>query len=248
MEEKLYFYNSKNNKLCGILSNPTGDKRKLIIILAHGFNSGKNSSTNLALVKRLNKNRISSFRIDLFAHGESEGDFENLTQSEAVDDVLQSINFLKSLGYQKIGLVGSSFGGLASIMAASKTKDLLFLALKCPVSTYYEFTEYTDKKLIEDWKKYGYSFREGKKLNYSFYEDIKNNIAYDVAQRITIPTLIVHGDIDIDVPIKQSIKLSKLIPNCHLKIIKGAGHLFQEKNTKEQMLKEIIDFVIKCDY
>lgn len=245
MEEKLFFNNSKGIKLCGILSNPTGDKTKPIIILVHGFNTRKDSSTNIALVDKLNKKNISTFRIDLFAHGDSEGNFESLTQSEAVDDVMQAIEFLKKLGFSKIGLEGSSFGGLAAIMAASKTKDVYLLALKCPVSSYYEFKDYIDKKLITEWRKTGYSIREGKKLKFTFYEDIKNNIAYDVADKITVPTLIVHGDADAKVPVEQSIKLSKLIPNCQLKIIKGAGHRFQEGNAKEKMLNTIVDFIFQ---
>lgn len=245
MEKKLFFNNSIGNRLCGILSNPTRDKTKPIIILVHGFNSGKNSSTNIALVEKLNKNKISSFRIDLFAHGESEGDFKNLTQSEAVDDVIQAVKYLKSLGYVKIGLEGSSFGGLATIMAASKSKDIYLIALKCPVSSYFEFKKYTNKKLIENWRKNGYSYRQGKKLNFTFYQDIKNNIAYNIANKIKIPTLIVHGDADNEVPVEQSIKLSKLIPNCQLKIIKTAGHRFQEGNTKEEMINTIIDFIVK---
>src|SRR3989338_745125 len=139
MEEKIFFQDSNGNNLCGILSNPTSNKNKPVIILIHGFNSGKDSSTNTTLLERLNKINISSFRIDLFAHGESDGSFENLTQSEAVDDVLQAIKFLKGLGYEKIGLEGSSFGGLASIMAASQSFDICILALKCPVSSYLEF-------------------------------------------------------------------------------------------------------------
>src|SRR3972149_9989457 len=221
MEEKLYFQNSKGNKLCGILSDPTGDKNKPIIILCHGFNSSKNSSTNTALKLILSRNNISSFRFDFFAHGESEGNFEDLTQSESVDDTLQAIKFIKKLGYKKIGLFGSSFGGLAATMTASKSDDIYLLALKAPVSSYYEFTDYKYKKLLDEWKQKGYAFREGKKLNYTFYEDIKNNIAYDVANKIRVPTIIVHGDADTDVPIDQSKKLSKLIPNCQLKIIEG---------------------------
>jgi enterochelin esterase-like enzyme len=45
---------------------------------------------------------------------------------------------LKKLGYTKIGLMGSSFGGISSIMAASKTNDLFVLTLKSPVSNFEE--------------------------------------------------------------------------------------------------------------
>lgn len=245
MEEKLYFKNSKGNKLCGILSNPTGDKNKPIIICLHGFASHKNRPTYTAMTEKLSKKNISTFRFDFFGHGESEGKFENLTNSEAVDDVLRSIIYIKSLGYSKIGLIGSSFGGLAATMAASITKDIYLLALKCPVSSYYEFASYTDEQTIKDWKEKGYSIREGQKLNYSFYEDIKNNVAYKVANKITVPTIIVHGDADTEVPITQSIELAKLIHHCKLVKIHGANHYFKEGNSRQEMLKALTDFIVE---
>ncbi len=245
MEEKLFFKNSKGNRLCGILSNPTGDKTRPIVILCHGFNSGKDSNTNTVLKTNLDKNNLSSFRFDFFAHGESEGSFEDLTVSEAVDDVLQAVNLIKQFGFSKIGLEGSSFGGLAAVIVASKTNDLFILAIKCPVSSYLEFKEYANPGLIEEWKKQGYDYRENKKLKYSFYEDIKENVAYDIAGKISAPTLIVHGEKDEEVSIGQSIKLSKLILNCQLKIIPGAGHLFKEGNSRQLMINALTDFIVK---
>lgn len=246
MEEKIFFKNSKGNKLCGILSNPTGDINNPIIILCHGFNSGKNSSSNLALVDELNKNNISSFRFDLFAHGESEGLFEDLTVTESVDDIICAIEYLKYLGYKKIGLEGSSFGGLAAFIAASKSKDLYLMAVKCPVSSYLEFTSYRTPEMVAEWKKNGFSIRENKKLNFTFYEDSIKNVAYDIANRIKVPTLIVHGDADQSVPIDQSIKISKLIPHCKLEIIKGGEHYYKDKNHPKfkEFVEKIINFII----
>lgn len=204
MEERVFFKNSKGDKLCGILFDPIGNKNKPIIVLVHGSpNSDKNSSTNIALTKKLNKNQISSFRFDIFGHGESEGEYQNLTIEEAVNDTNQAIILLRKLGYKKIGLFGSSYGGEAAILTASEKKKLYILVLKCPVAN------------------------------------------FDSANKISVPTLIIHGDTDTEVPVEQSIKLSKLIPNCQLKIIKGAGHRFQEGNTKEEMLNAIVDFIVR---
>lgn len=245
MEEKVYFKNSKGDRLCGILSSQLKDITKPIIILCHGFNSDKSHSTYTSLQKLLNVKNIATFRFDFFAHGESDGNFEDLTQSESVDDALQAIKYVKSLGCLKIGLFGSSFGGLAAMMAASKTKDIYLLALKCPVSSYFEFREFTDKKLVDEWKKTGISEREGKRLKFSFYEDTKNNVAYNIADKINVPTLIVHGDADTEVPIAQSIKMSKLIKNCQLVVVPGAGHWFKEGNARDQMLQALTDFIVK---
>jgi hypothetical protein len=251
MREKIFFENSKGDRLCGILSNPTKDKGKPIIILCHGFSTSKNSNTYVSLGQTLNKTDISTFRFDFYGHGESEGKFEEITTSEAVDDVLNAIKFLKSLGYAKIGLMGGSFGGIASIMAASKTNDLFVLALKSPVSNYEEKEIMTkSKKELEEWKRKGYRYYvsgDGRKLrlNYTFYEDFKNNNGYQAARKIKIPTLIVHGDKDKSVPIEQSKKTANLIKECKLEIIKGADHGYSKPKDREKMLFLISDFLIK---
>src|SRR3989338_7186738 len=130
MQEKSYFSNSKGNKICGILSNPTSELSTPVIILCHGFTTSKNNFTNTKLEKMFNEQKISTFRFDFFGHGESEGNFEDITISEAVDDISNAIRLLKNLGYSKIGIVGSSFGGMAALLVASKIDDLFVLALK----------------------------------------------------------------------------------------------------------------------
>jgi len=245
METKLFIKDSKGNKVSAILSNPSGDKTKPIIILCHGFSSQKNSGSNLAISKNLTDKSFSTFRFDFFAHGESDGNFEDLTVSKAVDDILSAIYYLKNLEYKKIGLEGSSFGGGAALMAASKTKDIYVLAVKCPVSSYLEFKDYTDPKLIAEWKRLGYSYRENKKLNYSFYEDIKKNIVYDVAHDIKVPTLIVHGSVDQEVPVTQSMETAAFIPGCKLEVIEGADHRFSGNGNFEKMVELITSFILK---
>ena len=253
MEKKIFFKNSKGNNLCGILSNPTNNINNPVIILCHGFTTSKDNKTNKTLQKILNKKNISIFRFDFFGHGESEGKFENITISEAVDDILNAIKYLKNNNYKKIGLVGSSFGGISCINAASKTKDLFLLGLKAPVSNYLEKEiQKRSKEEIELWKNKGYiihinSKGKKKKLNYTFFENFINNNGYKAAKNIKIPTLIVHGDKDKSVPIEQSIKTSKIIKNCDLEIIEKAGHLFDKNNEFKKMIKLISDFIInKC--
>ena len=93
--EKVYFNNSKGDRLCGVISNPASDKSRPIVIMAHGFSTSKNSDTYVSLSKNLDSHKISSFRFDFYGHGESEGKFEDVTVSEAVDDILQAIKYLK---------------------------------------------------------------------------------------------------------------------------------------------------------
>ena len=203
------------------------------------------------LERIFNNNEISTFRFDFYGHGESEGKFENITVSEAVDDILNAIKFLKNKGFKKIGLVGSSFGGMASLIAASKSKYLYVLVLKSPVSDYLgKLISKISKYNIKEWKEKGFihyeSSRMGKlRLNYSFFKDAEKVSGYNVAKRISIPTFIIHGDKDESVPVEQSIKLSKIIKNSKLVIIKGADHRYTKPEYFKRCTNLIADFIIK---
>lgn len=251
MEEKVYFNDSEGNKVCGILSNPTFNKENLIVVLCHGFSSSKDSKTHTNLSKILNEDNISIFRFDFFGHGESEGNFEDVTISKAVDNILNAVKFLRNKGYKKIGLFGSSFGGISSIVAASKLKGLIFLTLKSPVSDFLEVENKTKtKKEIEEWKKRGYTSyfsSDGTKLKlkYSFFEDFKNNNGYECAKKINVPTLIVHGDCDETVPLEQSRKTCKLMKNCRLKVIKGSDHRYTKPEHFKKVIKLISEFIFE---
>jgi len=251
MKEKIFFKNSKGNKLCGILSNPTSQKEKPIIILCHGFSTSKEGRTYVRLEEILNDKGISTFRFDFFGHGESEGKFEEITTFEAVDDIQNAIKFLKVSGYKKIGLVGSSFGGMASIIAASKSNALYVLALKSPVSDYtFLIHSRVDEQDIKDWKEKGIIDVTGvddetRRLKYSFYEESEKVKAYEAAKNIKIPTLIVHGDEDETVPIEQSRKTASFIENCRLEIIEGADHKYSNTTHFEKMLDLISEFIIE---
>lgn len=251
MKDKIFFGNSQGTRLCGILSNPTNDQKKPIIILCHGFSTSKDGRTYVRLEEMLNDREISTFRFDFYAHGESEGNFEEITTSEAVDDVRNAIKFLKKSEYTKIGLVGSSFGGLASILTASQSDDLYLLALKSPVSDYKSMahTRHSEQE-INDWKTKGYIDldsvnEERRRLNYSFYEDAEKVDAYEEARKIKIPTLIVHGDEDETVPIEQSIKTARLIENCRLEIIRGCDHVYSNPEHFEKLLNLVSGFIVE---
>jgi dipeptidyl aminopeptidase/acylaminoacyl peptidase len=251
LKEKIFFKSSKGNKLWGILSNPTFQKEKPIIIFCHGFSTSKEGRTYVRLEEILNNSGISTFRFDFFGHGESEGKFEEITTFEAVDDIHNAIKFLKKSGYKKIGLFGSSFGGMASILEAGKTDDLYVLALKSPVSDYLGLIHTReDEQEIKKWKEKGIIDVTGvdgetRKLNYYFYEEAEKVKAYESAQKIKVPALIVHGDEDKTVPIEQSKRTANLIENCRLEIIKGGDHTYSNSEHFEKMLDLISNFIIE---
>ncbi|MEK7652311.1 MAG: alpha/beta fold hydrolase [Patescibacteria group bacterium] len=249
--EKLFFKNSKGDKLCGLLS-VVGDDRDMIAILCHGHSSGKNNKTWQTLEPILLENNISVFRFDFYGNGESDGKFEESNLTETTDDILCAIDYVKRLNFKRIVLAGSSFGGLSSIMAASKSKDLYALVLKSPVSDYFE----VDLKIlgetgIKEWKEKGvraYTFGDlnrGLILNYSFMEDYLKYDAYDAAEKIQVPTLIVHGNEDQIVPFSQSQKLLRHLKDGELIAVSGADHSYTDQKKFDEMIKYIADYIVK---
>ncbi len=84
-------------------------------------------------------------------------------------------------------------------------------------------------------------------LNYPFFEDGKKNNGYKTAKKIQIPTLVVHGDKDKIVPIKQSKKTSKIIKNCKLEIIKECDHRYTKPEHLQKAVELITEFITqKC--
>ena len=70
-------------------------------------------------------------------------------------------------------------------------------------------------------------------------------VQWDIAfPKIKAPTLIVHGDEDETVPYSQSIKTSKLIPNCKLHTVKGANHHYDGEGLKEEALRVMTKFIV----
>lgn len=251
MKEKIIFSNSKEDRLVGILSDPDKDRTQPVVILCHGFSTSKDGRTYTGLEEILNRKGISTFRFDFFGHGESGGRFEDITTSEAVDDVLNAIDYIQNTGFTRIGLFGSSFGGMASILAASRSDLPLLLALKSPVTDYRNMalTQLSDAE-VEEWREKSFIEietinDEKRRLNYSFYEDAKKTHAYDAALKIKIPVLIVHGEADETVPVEQSRKAARLMPDCRLETIPGCDHVYSDPEHFNLLINLISEFIIE---
>src|SRR4029078_5142157 len=212
MEEALTFRDRHGHGIAAILSAPDGPTTRLAV-LCHGFLSSKNSTTNKTLTRLLNDRGLATFRFDFFGHGESDGPFEELTTTLAVHQTETVLDLITARGDDRIGLVGSSFGGLVAILTAAQRRDIACLALKCPVVDFAEDLRFTfGPEELARWQDTNtipniMGGPDRVRLQYDFYEDCLRQIAYGPTERITVPTLIVQGEQDECVPLHQSRRL-----------------------------------------
>lgn len=218
---KKFYFMSNGKRLCGIIEGKEGKKSATLIISVHGWTSNKNSQTRKIICGALKRKGYAIFAFDFFGHGESEGKLGDMTISIGVKNIIDAAKHARKLGYKKIILIGSSFGGLCSVLATPKVNPVAII-LKAPALDY---------RKIKFENKGGGFIKEYKKYN-----------SYKAAKSINCPALIVHGDADIDVSPQQSIKFSKISRNFKFIELKDATHDF----TKEQlkfMAKKSIEFL-----
>ncbi|MCA9459984.1 MAG: alpha/beta hydrolase, partial [Nanoarchaeota archaeon] len=248
--KEVTFLDSNNNQLLANISIPKNASS--IVIISHGFSSSKESKFYLELETELNKIGIGTFRYDYYGHGKlyckntKYKISKDTTLTKCVDSLKAAINFIDKQGNYNLALVGSSFGGLISLIVASQNSKIKALALKSPVTEPIEFwKERLDNERIQKWKEENlihYNERgEDFELKYDFWEDLLSYDTHKMARKITCPSLIVHGSNDSVVPIKQSFELAKII-NTNVKVVDGANHDYGSNSQYNEMKKLIVDF------
>ena len=234
-------------KVFGVLSVPPN--AKTITILSHGFASSKESQFYKDLEQELNRLGIGTLRYDYYAHGERPEKIEDFTLTQAVKTLEDAIAYTRSKGKYDIALLGSSFGGVLSLVVASNDPDIKFLVLKSPVTELKSFwKKRVGEQGLRKWKQEGIlhydALGEKYDLKYGFWEDFQSYDTLDLATKINCPTFIIHGASDSVVPIKQSRDLAKIL-GTKVKVIEGAGHGYNGPGQYQQMKQEIIDFLAK---
>ena len=249
--EKLSFQDSKGQQVLAILTEPP-IRTECVVILCHGFLSNKHSNTNRRLSELLPAKGISTFCFDWFGMGESEGSFADVTVGRCCDQLEQALAFVQDKGYSRIGLIGSSFGGLISLLVASQYPKLLALGLKCPVPDFpdmlrLEFGEAAMTRWQETGEIPNVTGIDNTPiaLHYTFYEDCLKYDAFEAATKIKAPGCIVHGDQDELVPLQQIQRLEgSLAGHKKLCLLEGANHHFARPEDFRKMTTMLADWMV----
>lgn len=84
------------------------------------------------------------------------------------------------------------------------------------------------------------SFANSKIVAEAFSASVRNTVR-DVALDVSVPTLLIAGDLDDITPLPKQHELARLFPQAELKVIKGVGHLTHYE-TPELVAAEIEKF------
>jgi len=252
IEKKVEFYNSKNQKLVGILSLPD-KKNPPIVIIIHGFKGSKeyypfvNNS-----IKPFCDAGIAVLRIDCRGTGESDIEFRDMTIKSESEDISTAINYVKTLPIDKskIALIGISMGAAAIILAIKNNPDIKTLVFWGPAwyfgdHNYYDIPK--NRKTIEEEgvfyvtaKFTGQKMVAGKNLFNEFTElDLTDYMKF-----VKVPSLILRGSKDEVVGTRGDEKATKLL-NAVFKIIEKGDHNFLDKDAENELINETLQWFKK---
>ena len=123
MDEERVIFPSAGLRLHGALGVPAGlgsAERRAGFLVLHGFGGNCDSTGVLNPTRVLNSLGYATLRFDMRGCGNSEGEFGRIICLEQVEDLGNALSFFaqhSSVQPDRIGVIGSSFGGAVAVYA-----------------------------------------------------------------------------------------------------------------------------------
>jgi hypothetical protein len=241
MVEKEIIFTVEGQKIIGHLHLPK-IKTDSLVIIVHGFTANEigPGNSNVELAESLVRKNIAALRFNFRYTTPDLKEFERMTISGEVKDLAEIIRKM-SEKYTNIGLLGESLGSVISLISYSnKIKAMVFWyppLFLGETGFKRTFTQEAKKELeirgyILQKKRSGQIYKVGKDV----IEEVKRLDITEYARKVTSPTLLLHGDIDTEVPLGHSKKMLELLKGeKKLIVIHGMEHAFKNKDFQRDL-------------
>ncbi|MGC9443808.1 MAG: alpha/beta hydrolase family protein [Candidatus Methanospirareceae archaeon] len=238
LEQAVTFYTDQQ-RIVGNLHLP--HRNAPCVITLHGLESSKDSGKWPQFAASLHTEGFACLRFNFRGCGRgaerSDGAFEDTSLTGRIADYRSALQFLVDSGLvdeARLGVIGSSFGGMVPIAACdSRVKAMVCLA-----------TPHTVTRITKATVEYE-ELPSGRRLHKHFYEDLQH---YQLLTTIKSapPLLILHGALDELVPLEQALRLYEAAPKPKkLEIIEDADHVFSRPEHMARVIALSVDWFKK---
>ncbi len=223
------------------MMSPDSDR---IIIMVHGASDHRASRTvgMLDIAVQLLENGYDVLTFDLRGHGESDGNRISGGYFEQ-RDVLGAVEYVKTLGFHNIGLLGFSVGAVSSLLAAAQSTDIDALVADSSFADLNDIVAAEFKKrahlpavflpplLLMVKIMYGVDFAELAPAAY-------------VAKIAPRPVFVIHGALDKMIPANHARRLKQAAQGSadQLWIAPGAAHVRAFATHPREYMQRILAF------
>ncbi len=220
-----------------------------MVMFCHGFGGSKEGPLFEITADSLCAHGIASIRFDFNGHGESEGDFQQMTVPNEIEDAKKVYEYVRDLRYvSDIAIVGHSQGGVVAAMTAGDLGDEAFKAvvLLAPAAVLRDdairgntmgktYNPLDPPEFVELWG--------GKRLGRDYIKSAFYLPIYETAAKYHGPALIIHGTADRVVPYTYGERFHQQWPNSEWELLDGLDHGFAPNVYRADQLTS--DFLVK---
>ena len=236
---RVSFEGGSGHPLAGIVDQHAGDGSHPVAVFSHCFTCNKDLKAIVRISRALREMGITVLRYDMTGLGGSGGDFSQTNFSTQLEDLRAAIEFAKSELGEVTALIGHSFGGAASLAAASTfaSKDIKALVtLAAPSDTQHLATllgrmspEIEDQGIGKvsigglEWT-----------IRRQMLDDFRSHQLPELIPHISAATMLVHSPSDQTVGYDHALRIMGLMQSsaqnapCSLLTLDGADHLLAE--------------------
>lgn len=213
-------------------------KKIPVVILCHGFGGNSGGPLFDSIAGDLVDDGIGVVRFDFNGHGRSEGDFQDMTVLNEIEDAKKIIEWVESQPFtESVSLLGHSQGGVVAAMTAGQAgqKRVKAAVLMAPAAVLRDdaLRGNTMGAMYDPWNLPEYVQLFGNlRLGRGYIETARDLPIYEVASHYAGPVLVLHGTADRVVPYTYGERFAKEMPAAHIEIIQGDDHGFSQSVTE----------------
>ena len=249
------FIDGHHGRLKALIQKPElqqGEKCPMVIF-CHGFSGTKDGPMFELIADTLQARGIASIRFDFNGHGESEGEFKDMTVPNEIEDAKKIVEYVRDLRYvSTIAIAGHSQGGVVAAMTAGQLSEELgepafkAVALMAPAAVLRDdairgntmgkqYDPFDPGEYVELWG--------GLKLGGEYIRTSFSLPIYETAAKYQGPALIIHGNGDRVVPYTYGERFHQIWPKSELVIQEYFDHGFSQNVYRTTDI--VSDYLIK---
>ena len=209
-----------------------------MVIFCHGFSGTKDGPMFELVCDTLQAHGIASIRFDFNGHGESEGEFKDMTVPNEIEDAKKVVEYVRDLRWvSDLAIAGHSQGGVVASMTAGQLSEELgepafkAVVLMAPAAVLREdairgntmgkqYDPFDPGEYVELWG--------GLKLGGNYIRTAFSLPIYETAAKYQGPALIIHGTADRVVPYTYGERFHQIWPKSELVIQDYFDHGFSQ--------------------
>ncbi len=244
----------EQNLLLGFLTIPSCDGKAPAVIAAHGFAGTKSQRKFVEMGRIFAEKGIAFLRFDFSGCGDSDGNPADISIGKWASDFSFAYDFLcarKEIDASRIGFLGYSLGAVIVCLCATRSNiagrinPAKALVLVAPALDQKGLMKLWHTPVqMNKWQRQGYLDTPKGRLGAQYLHDAVD-YTY-LPSEVDIPTLIIRGGKDEDVPGRFTKKaFDALSCEKRLATIKEADHGFENHQAKEQLIARSLGWFTK---